>query len=173
MYTTPAHRRHRQAGITLVIGLIMLSVITLIAISVASMVTVDLKIAGNQQAAQRARAAAESGIDYLVGNPSVLTVHAPFSPATSPVEEMPATGALRVDGGTDSDWSAEVTIKRMGDPLPCPKATLPTNLTTIDSTTITKCVYFEIKSTGSLNNSNAKQTVRRGFYRKVGGFVAG
>lgn len=164
-----SHKRTQQSGITLVIGLIMLAVISVISITVANMVTVDLRITGNQQAAQSAKAAAESGIDFLINSPAQLQVLAPFSPVGSPTEPMPA---FDVDGPAGSGWSASVIVQRMGDPLPCPKASLPVSAKSIDSTTIAKCVYFEIESTGS-SSRNSTAVLTRGFYRKVGGFVPG
>lgn len=168
------HRRSTQKGITLVVALIMLTVLTTIAITVANMTTVDLKIVSNRQAAQQARAAAESGIDFLVSNPAQLQLLAPFSPAyNGPMEKLPNDGPsgapLTVTG---SGWTATVSVQRMGDPLPCPKATLPTSASNIDSNTIANCVYFEINSTGQ-SSRNATATLTRGFYRKVGGHVAG
>ena len=158
----------KQSGITLVIALIMLTVLTTIAITVANMATVDLKVVANQQAAQQARAAAESGIDYLINNTSQLDTLAPFSPVANPTEDF--THTLSVPSG--QNWSAVVTVKRMGDPLPCPRASLPMSIDNIDSTTIAKCVYFEMVSVGS-SNKGATSTLTRGFYRKVGGFVSG
>ena len=165
-------RRARQKGMTLIIGLIMLAVITVISITVANMVTVDLRIAGNQQAAQSAKMAAESGIDSLINDPAQLDLMAPFSPVSGdPIKEQ-AMPAIVVTGPTGSGWSATVIVERMGDPLPCPKALLPVNVSSIDSTTITKCVYFEMTSTGT-STRNSSKVLKRGFYRKVGGFVAG
>ncbi|MGB0866957.1 MAG: pilus assembly PilX family protein [Granulosicoccaceae bacterium] len=174
-YKLGNHRK--QSGITLVIGLIMLVVITLIAISVSNMVTVDLRIARNQQTSLSAKAAAESGIDSLINDPAQLAILAPFSFVNNPIETLPVGTPHTVNGPSGSTWQALVTVKRMGDPLPCPKATLPINTSSIDSTSIAKCVYFEITSIGrsdaNLHVNSSTQTLTRGFYRKVGGFVSG
>lgn len=150
----------------------MLAVISVISITVANMVTVDLRIASNQQAAQSAKAAAESGIDFLINNPAQLQLLAPFSPDGDAREELPIDAPYTVNGPAGSGWAATVTVQRMGDPLPCPKASLPVSAKSIDSTTIAKCVYFEIESTGS-SSRNSTEVLTRGFYRKVGGFVPG
>lgn len=163
-------RNSKQQGITLVIALIMLTVLTTIAITVANMATVDLKVVANQQASQQARAAAESGIDYLINNPSKLDTLAPFSPTDPSDPKESNTFNLPVPSG--QDWAATVEVKRMGDPLPCPRASLPMNIDNIDSTTIAKCVYFEMISTGT-STKGASSVLTRGFYRKVGGFVSG
>lgn len=159
----------QQRGMTLIIALVMLTVLTMIGVTISNMATVDLKIVNNQQAGQRARMAAESGIDYLMNNTAQLELMAPFSFAANPTEPS-ATFAIPVPAG--SNWSASVVVNRMGDPLPCPKATLPISAASIDSTTIANCVYFEMISTGT-ENRNATATLTRGFYRKVGGYVAG
>jgi|GEM_PF-2268305 len=137
----------RQSGMTLVIGLIMLTVLTTIAVTVANMSTVELKITSNQQAAQQARAAAESGIDFLVANPTILTKYAPFSPvnADPTLDRLVVTEAV---ADTNEDWSTDIVVQRMGDPLPCP-ATSGVNAS---SSNASKCVYFEIESTGTFGN---------------------
>ncbi len=159
----------KQKGITLVVALIMLTVLTAMTMTVANMSTVDLKIAGNQQAAQQARNAAESGIDFLLNDAVQLDAAAPFSYINNAEETLPAAGPIVVTG---TGWSASVVVKRMGDPLPCPTASLPVNVNNIDSTSIAKCVYFEVTSTGTAARNSVSE-IRRGFYRKVGGFVAG
>ncbi len=159
----------QQRGMTLIIALVMLTVLTMIGVTISNMATVDLKIVNNQQAGQRARMAAESGIDFLMNNTAQLENLAPFSPTgDDPEEEFSFT----LPRPSDSSWNVTVVVKRLGDPLPCPKATLPISAASIDSTTIANCVYFEMESTGR-DNRNAEATLTRGFYRKVGGYVAG
>lgn len=168
--------QHKQQGITLIIGLIMLTVLTSIAITVANMATVDLKIVSNQQAAQQARAAAESGIDALIHDTVNLGRLAPFSYTLATVGiviDNPGPREERflspdITGPAGSGWSARVSVQRMGDPLTCPHASLPTNPASINSTTLPYCVYFEIKSEGRASK-NSTHTLTRGFYRRVGG----
>jgi type IV pilus assembly protein PilX len=57
--------RGRQRGAALVVGLILLMVITLLAISGMNTATVELQMAGNMQFAQNAFQAAETGIERI------------------------------------------------------------------------------------------------------------
>lgn len=72
---TPEHRtqRHpspgphaRQTGAALVIGLVLLMVLTVLGVSGINMATLELNMAGNEQAQQLAFQAAETGIDVAL-----------------------------------------------------------------------------------------------------------
>lgn len=74
MYTryftmTPAS----QHGAALVVGLILLVILTLLAISGMNTSTLELKMAGNAQAGQGAFQAAEMGIERAIGSGSYST----------------------------------------------------------------------------------------------------
>lgn len=58
----------RQAGVSLVVSLIMLVVITLLAISAIKSSNINLRIAGNVQSRDEARAAAQQAIELFVSN---------------------------------------------------------------------------------------------------------
>lgn len=58
--------RHRQEGAALVIGLLLLLVLTLLAISGITTATLELQMAGNQQYQQRAFQAAETAIEQAI-----------------------------------------------------------------------------------------------------------
>lgn len=68
--TSSRHRTaHRQAGAALVVGLLMLLVLTVLAVSGMNTASLDLMMAGNTQYSQNAFQAAESGIERaLVAN---------------------------------------------------------------------------------------------------------
>ncbi len=70
MKTQPAIRmggsRERQSGAALVIGLILLLVLTLLAVSGMNTATLELQMTGNQQFSQNAFQAAESGIGRVL-----------------------------------------------------------------------------------------------------------
>lgn len=59
----PYHPRTRQRGAALVVGMILLLVLTLLAISGMNTATLELQMAGNAQSAQNAFQAAETGIE--------------------------------------------------------------------------------------------------------------
>jgi type IV pilus assembly protein PilX len=58
--------RSRQTGAALVIGLVLLMVLTVLGVSGINMATLELNMAGNEQAQQLAFQAAETGIDVAL-----------------------------------------------------------------------------------------------------------
>jgi Tfp pilus assembly protein PilX len=60
--------RFRQEGVALVIALIMLVLLTLMVLSAINSGTVNLRISGNMQAEDEARATAQQAIENFIGN---------------------------------------------------------------------------------------------------------
>ncbi|MDF3834620.1 pilus assembly PilX N-terminal domain-containing protein [Cupriavidus basilensis] len=60
----------RQAGMSLVVGLVMLIVLTLLVVSAMRMSKTNLKVVGNQQARIEATAAAQQAIEKVIGSVS-------------------------------------------------------------------------------------------------------
>jgi type IV pilus assembly protein PilX len=58
-----------ERGAALIIGLVLLLALTVLGVSGINMASLDLKMAGNNQAAQYAFQAAESGIDRALSGP--------------------------------------------------------------------------------------------------------
>ena len=70
----------RQSGSTLIVSLIMLTLLTLFVISAINSGTINLRIAGNAQAQDEARAAAQQAIEDMVSSvtnfyPTPLAAH--------------------------------------------------------------------------------------------------
>ena len=63
----------RQRGITLVVGLIMLLVLTLFAVSAIRLSTANLKTVGNMQARNEATAAAQTAIEQVMSSAASFT----------------------------------------------------------------------------------------------------
>lgn len=59
----------RQTGAALIIGLVLLAVLTVLAVSGVNMATLELNMAGNTQARELAFQAAETGIDRALSGP--------------------------------------------------------------------------------------------------------
>jgi len=57
------HRKHNQRGAALIVGLMMLVIVTLLAVTAVSTSTTELVMAGNEQFRERAFQAAEAGIE--------------------------------------------------------------------------------------------------------------
>ena len=82
-----SHRRQR--GISLVLGLIMLILLTLLAISAFQATNVNLRIAGNMQVRQEALGAAQTGIEQVLSSTAFIDTTTP--PAAIPVNQNGAT----------------------------------------------------------------------------------
>jgi len=81
--------RRGQRGISLVLGLIMLILLTLLAISAFQATNVNLRIAGNMQVRQEALGAAQSGIETVLSSTAFIDTTTP--PAAIPVNQNGAT----------------------------------------------------------------------------------
>jgi type IV pilus assembly protein PilX len=68
----------RQRGAALVVGLILLVVLTILAVSGVFTATLELRMARNTQSQERAFQAAEVAVEDALGNP-VLSTSAPFT----------------------------------------------------------------------------------------------
>lgn len=64
--------RHAQRGISLLLGMIMLVLLTLLAISAFQASNVNLRIAGNMQVRQELQAAAQTAIESVLSSPSFV-----------------------------------------------------------------------------------------------------
>ena len=62
------HRRGRERGAALIVGLVLLLALTVLGVSGMNMSTLELTMAGNLQAKEAAFQAAETGIDIAVGS---------------------------------------------------------------------------------------------------------
>ncbi|MGQ0429586.1 MAG: pilus assembly PilX family protein [Gammaproteobacteria bacterium] len=74
----------RQRGAALVVGLILLVVLTILAVSGVFTSTMELRMARNTQSQERAFQAAEVAVEDALGNP-VLSTSTPFNQATTAV----------------------------------------------------------------------------------------
>ena len=74
--------RRGQRGISLVLGLIMLVLLTLLALSGFQASNVNLRIAGNMQVRQEAQTAAQTAIETVLSSPSFVDTSVPVPSAT-------------------------------------------------------------------------------------------
>lgn len=89
--------QRRQRGVTLVVGLIFLLVISLLAVSAIRFSSMNLKIAGNAQAQAEATAAAQQAIEQVLN--SVANFYAPLSARDI---------AIDIDNDGDADYDVAV-----------------------------------------------------------------
>ena len=130
----PARTASRQQGAALVVGLLLLLVLTLLAISGMNSASLEFIMAGNEQYRSNAFQAAEAGIEQSI-------LQANFNPAGG-VQALPTTFVTPTDS-----WSATVTPQLGGAAL----AAIWGNSWNSFST-----YHFEINSAGtSTRSSNA------------------
>ena len=118
--------RRRQGGAALVIGLILLLVLTLLAVSGMNSASLEFVMAGNEQYRANAFAAAETGIERTLSSGM-------FNPALPPQNMNGAATA------TDN-WATVVTAQLGGNPLPALWGNSWNSFATY---------HFEIQSTGT------------------------
>jgi type IV pilus assembly protein PilX len=102
-------RARRQSGAALIIGLVLLLALTLIGVSGINMATLELNMAGNEQAQQLAFQAAETGIDVALSGP--IDTNAPVNynaltlgdGASEFDAQIACAGTTRVPDGAYSD----------------------------------------------------------------------
>ena len=122
----PAGAPERQRGAALVIGLILLMVLTLLAVSSMNTASLEFIMAGNEQYRSSAFQAAEAGIEQSI-------VQGTFNPDAGPQ-------ALAGANTATDNWAANITL-----PLgPVPQPALWGNSWNSFST-----YHFEIASTGT------------------------
>lgn len=85
----------RERGAALIVGLVLLMVLTVLAISSMNTATTGLTQAGNYQFYENAFQTAESGLDEVLGGNQVLNTAAPFV-----IAEHPVMGAETVQSTT-------------------------------------------------------------------------
>jgi Tfp pilus assembly protein PilV len=80
--TTSVPSRQRQRGISLALGLIMLILMTLLAVSAFQASNVNLRLAGNMQVRQETLAAAQTAIEQVLSTPAFVDPTTPPGAAT-------------------------------------------------------------------------------------------
>jgi len=91
----PVQSRRQQSGAALVIGLLLLVVLTILAISGLSTSTLELQMAGNEQYQERAFQSAEAGIEQAISSATFTTDPTATSLAydlTDPINPKPKRG---------------------------------------------------------------------------------
>jgi type IV pilus assembly protein PilX len=137
--------RRRQAGATLIVGLILLLVLTMLGVSGMNTATLEVQMARNTQLQQEAFQAAETGIDLSISLPN------PPGFAPQPVPLTPLGGGL---------YNAQAIKNCVFAQAGAPDAAY--------SPSVAKSWFFEIVAVGS-GPQNARSTHTQSFY-KMGPF---
>jgi hypothetical protein len=101
---------HRPAGAALVIGLLLLTVITVLAISVISTASLELQMTGNEQYQEQAFRAAEAGIEQAIAagvfdtDPAAIATQYTAPTSIAPIPQRgagtPIAGCPELPGAT-------------------------------------------------------------------------
>ena len=132
----------RQRGAALVIGLILLLVLTLLAVTGMNTASTELIMAGNEQYRQNAYQASETGIENAIS--ALPTV--PQSAAPTVVPNTPTTGTA------NSQYTTSTLYE--GDDVNVPGYSAGRYV----------ALHYEITSTGSTTVRNASAVHRQGAY---------
>ncbi len=100
----PPHRR--QAGATLIVGLVLLLVLTVVGVSGMNMATMEITMAGNAQFQQDAFQAAEEAIDIALGRRDYTTGADPRT--------VPALGDPDYDRWSETRYLCNTPVPRGG-----------------------------------------------------------
>jgi type IV pilus assembly protein PilX len=111
MRTLPAHKeelahRQRQTGATLIVGLILLLVLTVIGVSGMNTATMEISMAGNMQFQQDAFQAAEDAIDIAIGRRDYMTDDVPRT--------IDALGDANFDRWSQTSYVCNTPVPRGG-----------------------------------------------------------
>lgn len=141
----PSMRAH-QGGAALVVGLVLLMVLTVLAISGMNTATVELQMAGNFQYGQSAFQAAEVGIERAMQSNTLSTnTNAP-------------TPATLITGSTSDYYASQVTFT-----LPNGMTPVPEGGYSMGEGTGFSAYHFDVSSTGT-SARNARAVNTQSFY---------
>jgi type IV pilus assembly PilX-like protein len=144
--------RRRESGVALVIGMIMLVLLTLLVVSAINTGTINLRISGNMQSEDEARAMAQQAIEKFI------TSYSNFYPVLA----GPVTAGYDVNNDATADYS--VTVAK---PL-CKRASQQIPPRSIDCANGAKngiyCwdTLWEVSATATDARSGASQSVVQG-----------
>ena len=144
--------RSRQAGVALVMCLIMLVLLTLLVLPAIHSGTINLRIARNMQAGDEARATSQQAIEQFISVYRTFTLRLPGNrqPAMTSITTVPATIRSSV---------ATPVCKRAAQQIP-PRS--PDCAFGVKSGLYCWDTVWEVKATASDTNSGALQIVTQG-----------
>lgn len=136
--------RHSERGAVLFMGLIMLVVITLLAMSGIRMATSNLRVVGNMQAQTEAMAAAQQAVDVVLG--SVNNFYTPVA----------SSAAIDVDNDGTSDYTVAVSAAN------CLKLLPAGGYSVAFAASAPKDTFWNIQATATNVRNGASVTVNQG-----------
>lgn len=134
----------RQAGMSLVVGLVMLIVLTLMVVSAVRMSKTNLNVVGNQQARIEATAAAQQAIEKVIGSVSNF-----YTPAAQ-------TFSIDINNDGVADYTVQVAKAA------CLQMTAADGYSVDFADSAPKDTYWDISAVATDNRSGTTVTVHQG-----------
>lgn len=145
------NRRNRQTGAALIVGLVLMMVLTILAISTMRTATLGLLMAGNAQYKERAFRLAETGLRDAANQIN----NEAFTPQA--IDGWESIGAI-TGSIDDSGDEYVVDIRYVGEGNPPPGESEDDRI---------RALYFEMTSTGRTVARNAKSVQTQGFWLRL------
>lgn len=136
--------QHRQRGATLLVGLIILVVLTLLAVSAIRSSSLNLRIVGNMQFKSEAEAAAQQAIEQVMSSSAIFYT--------------PTAQSIAVDINHDGTTDYTVSI---GAPS-CLKMATASGYSALFAASAPQDTYWDVKSTVTDSRSGSKIIVHQG-----------
>jgi len=146
----PAERK-KQSGAALIVGLVLMMVLTVLAVSTMRTATLELAMAGNAQYREKSRQLAEAGIADAIGRINNSTLN---PAAVNQGNWNVFIGAEELEPGSGDAYRVDIRFLNTGAPPPGFSQDILAN-------------YFEIQSTGSTMARNAESVVVQGFWTEA------
>lgn len=142
---------HRQRGAALIVGLVLMMVMTVLAISTMRTSTLELVMAGNTQYRETARQLAEAGLADAVAQ-----IDADLLDPAAVNQGIWNQGVIvdEMDAGSGDTYTVDIRWLYEDDP-PIGGSRARADL---------KANFFELQSTGRTAARNARSVVRQGFW---------
>ncbi len=152
--------RDRQAGAALIVGLVLLMVLTVLAISAMRTATLDLAMSGNAQYRENAFQLAESGIQATLRQIEAAGIDLDAAP-DCPAAAHPWTAA-------QLPWNGVVAVPVLSGRYET-RLCLDGVTTDLPGSSIGtfKQLHYRIESRGRTDQRNAEAVHAQGFYRQV------
>jgi type IV pilus assembly protein PilX len=157
--------RHRQHGAALIVGLVLLMVLTVLAISAMRTATLDLTMAGNAQFRENAFQLAESGIQATMRMVNTGLLNLDDAVAVPDCPPAPAAPQQIWDDAT-LPWRAPVNVQALRGRY---EMRICREGETVDmpGTSIGRQIHYRIEARGRTDQRNAEAIHAQGFYRQV------
>jgi type IV pilus assembly protein PilX len=157
--------RHAEHGAALIVGLVLLMVLTVLAISAMRTATLDLTMAGNAQFHENAFQLAESGIQAtyktVMANPSILD-----NPVAVPNCPPPPVPPQQIWDAATLPWQPAVQVPALQGRYEI-RICLEGTTQDMPGTSVGHQLHYRIESRGRTDQRNAEAIHAQGIFRQV------